>query len=124
MPKHYIGCCSFVFSRHLNRLNHGKTDDVYWMKGPNCTGKENLLVNCPGIHFGDVRNCSVMSKAAVFCQKEQGKCFLMQSLTDSLPPGIINSNFNIQLDKYKVLFDWNVLKTCLIIFISLKLSNW
>jgi len=49
------------------------TTDLRWIRGPKCKGTERKLELCEGITKPNVSGCFVLSHAAVFCYRTEGK---------------------------------------------------
>lgn len=61
----------FAYYKYDHRFKAGET--LPWLSHLNCTGSEGYLARCGNIRWGDVRDCSVATKAAVYCAENAGE---------------------------------------------------
>lgn len=60
----------FAYYRH--QFDSGNRQNLPWLSYLNCTGSEGYLARCGNIRWGDVRDCSSDTTAAVYCHDNPG----------------------------------------------------
>ncbi|XP_052281888.1 deleted in malignant brain tumors 1 protein-like isoform X1 [Dreissena polymorpha] len=81
----YLG--GYAFKYYNDDVKLRSTMDLRWLRGPNCTGSETRLEQCPGINVGNVSGCFVLSHAAVFCYRNQDTSDFSVRLSNAAHPG-------------------------------------
>lgn len=67
------------FAYYQHEYVSGNRKNLPWLSYLNCTGSEGYLARCGNIRWGDVRDCSRDTKAAVYChdRPRPGICSLI-----------------------------------------------
>lgn len=63
------------FSYYQHEFTTGERKTLPWLSNLNCSGAEGYLARCGNIRWGDVRNCSKDTKAAVYCMENASKSY-------------------------------------------------
>ncbi|XP_033749618.1 deleted in malignant brain tumors 1 protein-like isoform X1 [Pecten maximus] len=58
------------FSYYRHEFNSGPRKSLPWLSNLNCSSSEGYLARCGNLRWGDVRNCSLNTKAAVYCTSD------------------------------------------------------